>query len=81
MLLFVGTPNLSSRIGRLSSKLVAQSSRLSSDMQEKALNIVSEFLEARWESVRYLTFAENESFLNEVIELAVSEIFIYSYIT
>lgn len=70
ILLFLGTPNLSSRVKRLRSKLAT--SRLSSEEQERTVSLVEEFMDSRWENIRFLTFAENEAFLNSAIDLSIA---------
>ena len=69
MLLFVGTPSLEARDARIRSKLL--SSRLGAEERERAGDVAREFLDSRWDSVRFLTFAESESFANIVTDLAV----------
>jgi len=69
MLLFVGTPNLSARLQRLSSKLL--NVRLPVEAKEKAAALVSDYMEARWDSLRFFTFAENEALLNACVDFAV----------
>eukprot|EP01041_Mallomonas_annulata_P009233 gene9233-19148_t len=68
MLLFVGTPNLAARDVRIGNKLL--SSRLSVEEQEKARTTAREFMDSRWETMRFLTFAESDAFANAVVELA-----------
>ena len=70
MLVFLGTPNLAARVERLRQKL--SNSRVSSDDQEKCIRVLTEFLDSRWDSVRFLTFAENEILLNAAVDLSLS---------
>jgi transitional endoplasmic reticulum ATPase len=69
MLLFVGTPNLSSRLKRLASKL--ESAGLAEPVRRTAVGVVEEYLEANWETMRFLTFTENEALLNTVVDVSV----------
>ena len=70
MLLFVGTPNLAARELRIGNRL--QSVRLSAEERERIRALVKAFLASRWESLRFLTFAESESFAAAVADLSVS---------
>ena len=66
MLLFVGTPNLSSRLIRLKSKLASLT--ISDVNREKTLRMVTEFMTSTWnDELRFFTFAENELFINLII--------------
>jgi SpoVK/Ycf46/Vps4 family AAA+-type ATPase len=69
LLLFVGTPNLSARVERLKSKL--SKVRLSVDERDAIIALVSDHLDSRWETLRFLTFAENEIFLNSCVDFAL----------
>lgn len=69
MLLFVGTPNLLSREARIATKL--QTSRLAPSVQESSLAVAREFLDNRWDVIRFMTFAESEAFASSVVDLAV----------
>jgi SpoVK/Ycf46/Vps4 family AAA+-type ATPase len=69
MLIFLGTPNLASRVLRLQSKLA--SSRASPEEQEGYVRTISDFMDSRWDSVRFLTFAENEVFLNAAVDMGL----------
>lgn len=66
MLIFVGTPNLESRIKRLTSKLSL--TRLSLDERENVRKMVHEFTEKEWNVIRFFTFAENEVMINTIID-------------
>jgi len=70
MLLFVGTPNLSSRIDRLKQKLAVLN--LSRSQQDDVIMKVHQYLSQHWQELRFLTFAENESFLTTVVNFVVS---------
>ena len=70
-LLFVGTPNLDSRILRLRQKLKDQSSKLSISMQEEILMMMRAFLQKKWNIYRFMTFAENDGLLNIVVEASL----------
>lgn len=70
MLFFLGTPNLSSRIQRLRSKIGA--SRLPPEQRESAVQLIGEFMDSRWENVRFLSFAENEVLMNGAIDLSTT---------
>lgn len=70
MLLFVGTPNLASRMKRLEEKL--ESSSVSSADRNNALSLVSSYSSENWATTRFLTFAENESLSNLVVAYVVS---------
>jgi len=67
MLLFVGTPNLSARNKRLISKLSL--TRLNLDERENARKMVYEVMKSKWETLRFFTYAENEVFLNRIIDI------------
>ena len=67
MLLFVGTPNLEARVRRLAGKLEATS--LEPPMHAEAVSEFRQLLESRWGTLRFLTFAENESLVNSVLDL------------
>ena len=67
MLLFVGTPNLNGRDKRLISKLSL--TRLNINERENIRKIVYEFMKSKWENIRFLTYAENEIFLNKIIDI------------
>jgi len=67
MLIFVGTPNLDSRIKRLTSKLSL--TRLSLDERENIRKMVDDFMEKEWNNViRFFTYAENEVMINTIID-------------
>lgn len=68
MLVFLGTPNLNARVERLRQKL--SNSRVTPDEHENCVRVVSEFLDSRWDNVRFLTFAENENLLNAAVDLS-----------
>lgn len=72
MLLFVGTPNLSSRIQRLEKRLKSQTS-FSSDKIQATVQLTERYFYYNWNEIRFLSFAENENLLNSIIDLAVSE--------
>lgn len=65
LLLFVGTPNLSARKERLYKK--CSDNRI--ENLEEVLSVVHEYLDGNWSELRFLTFAENESFCNQIISL------------
>jgi SpoVK/Ycf46/Vps4 family AAA+-type ATPase len=67
MLLFVGTPNLSARNKRLISKLSL--TRLNLDERENARKMVYEVMKSKWDTLRFFTYAENEVFLNRIIDI------------
>jgi hypothetical protein len=73
-ILFVGTPNLESRLLRLKFKLRDQSSKLSLSIQDSLLSNMRTLLERKWNTYRFLTFAENERLLNIVIEASLQGI-------
>jgi hypothetical protein len=58
---------------RLASKL--ESSRLPEATKTATITIVKEFLTEKWEQLRFFTFAENEAFLNFIVDRAVSPYF------
>ena len=66
MLIFVGTPNLESRMKRLTSKLSL--TRLSLGERENTRLMVHEFIEKEWNLIRFFTFAENEVMINTIID-------------
>jgi len=66
MLIFVGTPNLESRIKRLTSKLSL--TRLSLDERENVRKMVHDFIEKEWNVIRFFTYAENEVMINTIID-------------
>eukprot|EP01038_Epipyxis_sp_PR26KG_P004845 gene4845-6792_t len=68
MLLFVGTPNLDARVKRLETKLISTS--ISPTEQHNAVRLFREYHNIYWDNCRFLTFAENESLLTTVIDLA-----------
>lgn len=70
MLLFVGTPNLEARDLRIAQKL--RSTRLDPAQQDSARVFAKEFMDSRWDQMRFLTFAESEVFANTIVELAVN---------
>ena len=70
-LLFVGTPNLDSRILRLRQKLKDQSSKLSITIQDEILMMMRAFLQKKWNIYRFMTFAENDGLLNIVVEASL----------
>jgi SpoVK/Ycf46/Vps4 family AAA+-type ATPase len=70
MLIFLGTPNLASRVQRLRAKCA--SPRISPADQALLVRTVEEFMDSRWDSIRYMTFAENEAFLNAAIDLVAA---------
>lgn len=74
MVLFVGTPNLQSRIQRLVDKLrhKTRPSLIASTVvgtNEATLQCFADFMVNNWNEMRFLTFAENEALINCVIEL------------
>jgi hypothetical protein len=77
MLLFVGTPNLSARCNRLNNKL--ESIGLNQNEKDQVLSIFRSCLEMKWNEYRFLTFAENESLLNRIVQLVVINNRFYSY--
>ncbi|KAJ1418576.1 hypothetical protein B484DRAFT_453627, partial [Ochromonadaceae sp. CCMP2298] len=70
MLLFVGTPNLSARSERLTRKLAATALPL--QQQAHARAHFEDHMRQHWEQVRFLTFAENEALLLEVVDFALA---------
>eukprot|EP01040_Poterioochromonas_malhamensis_P011004 gene11004-11991_t len=72
MLLFVGTPNLSSRIQRLEKRLKSQTS-FSSDKIQATVQLTERYFYYNWNEIRFLSFAENENLLNSIIDLAVGD--------
>ena len=70
MLVFLGTPNLAARVERLRQKLA--NSRVAPEEQEKCVQVLAEFFDSRWDSVRFFTFAENEILLNAAVDLSLS---------
>ena len=78
-LLFVGTPNLNSREKRLKSRFMEVSSHLTPRQQSDVITAWTSFMRKHWQDkTRYLTFAENESLMNTVIENATNDISITS---
>eukprot|EP01031_Cornospumella_fuschlensis_P033266 gene33266-40246_t len=69
MLLFVGTPNLAARLSRLNSKL--QSKGVGDDERARVVDMLGAYMKKNWEEVRFLSFAENESLLNTILEAVV----------
>jgi SpoVK/Ycf46/Vps4 family AAA+-type ATPase len=65
-LLFVGTPNLSSRELRLSNKLEA--SRLTAVRRDEIRTLAVDYMTDNWKYVRFMTFAENEALLNYIVD-------------
>jgi hypothetical protein len=55
---------------RLASKL--DSSRLPDATKAATMTLVKEFLAEKWDQLRFFTFAENEAFLNFIVDRAVS---------
>ena len=55
---------------RLETKLT--NNRVKEDVKQRVVSILDEYLRAHWNELRFLTFAENESFMSSVAELAVS---------
>lgn len=70
MLVFLGTPNLAARVNRLVSKFA--STRVPTEQASAYVKTVEEFMDSRWENVRFLTFAENEAFLNAALDLSLN---------
>lgn len=70
MLVFLGTPNLAARVNRLMSKFA--STRVPPEQASAYVKTVEEFMDSRWENVRFLTFAENEAFLNAALDLSLN---------
>lgn len=70
MLVFLGTPNLAARVNRLVSKFA--STRVPPEQASAYVKTVEEFMDSRWENVRFLTFAENEAFLNAALDLSLN---------
>ena len=66
LLLFVGTPNLPARVARLQSRLEATA--LGAEQQAEAAEAFRALLHARWDELRFLTFAENEGLANTVLD-------------
>lgn len=68
MLLFVGTPNMSSRIKRLTQKLdgVIWPEK---EVRTRAIECFTQVLKERWAEARFLSFAENEALINFVLDL------------
>ena len=73
MLLFVGTPNLYGRMNRLKQKL-SSLSNLSDTKKDDITMKVQSYLTLHWHELRFLTFAENESFLTMIVNFVVSEV-------
>ena len=66
MLLFVGTPNLPSRLLRLKSKLASLT--INDTNRERSYDMISDYMTSNWsDELRFFTFAENELFLNSMI--------------
>lgn len=57
------------RVRRLTSKL--ENTSLSPERQREAAALFSSLLTARWEALRFLTFAENEALLNAALDLFI----------
>ena len=74
MLLFVGTPNLQGRMYRLKQKL-ASLSGISDTKKDDIAMMVQSYLTLHWHELRFLTFAENESFLTTIINFVVSKMY------
>lgn len=76
MLLFVGTPNLQGRMDRFKQKLSSLSSSSSSSLSDTKKDDITmkvhSYLTLHWHELRFLTFAENESFLTMIINFVVS---------
>jgi SpoVK/Ycf46/Vps4 family AAA+-type ATPase len=68
-LLFVGTPNLSSRELRLSNKLEA--SRLTAVRRDEIRTLAVDYMTDNWKYVRFMTFAENEALLNYIVDTGI----------
>lgn len=66
MLVFIGTPNLTSRNLRLISKLALTKIPLAE--RENVRQVVHQFLESRWDTMRFLTYAENEVLMNKITD-------------
>ena len=66
MILFVGTPNLNARLKRLKNKLLG--TRLSPEDIASTIMTAQNYLNGHWVHVRFFTFAENELFLNMIIQ-------------
>jgi hypothetical protein len=74
MLLFVGTPNLEGRMYRLKQKLVSLSG-ISDTKKDDIAMMVQSYLTLHWHELRFLTYAENESFLTTIINFVVSSMY------
>ena len=74
MLLFVGTPNLEGRMYRLKQKLVSLSG-ISDTKKDDIAMMVQSYLTLHWHELRFLTYAENESFLTTIINFVVSKMY------
>lgn len=70
VIMFVGTPNIESRVKRLADKLKATT--LSADCVAKATTVFESVLSENWETLRFLTFAENEALIAFTVDCAVS---------
>lgn len=69
MILFVGTPNVSSRVKRLDEKLKKTS--IGADKSAAAVEVFERVMTKKWKEFRFLTFAENESLINFVADTLV----------
>lgn len=71
MLVFVGTPNAAARLQRLANKLQVKGV-FTINQQEQILRTVRQYFAMHWETLRFFTFAENESLLNTIVETAAA---------
>ena len=71
MVLFVGTPNLESRVKRLQEKLKTARIQLSLEEAQMVVDCFTQVLEENWDRMRFMTFAENEALINGMIDLQV----------
>jgi hypothetical protein len=67
----LGTPNRQARLDRLLAKLRSSPSALTTHTITETIENVSKYFQNNWENIRFFTFAENEQFLNSVVDLAV----------
>ena len=70
MIVFVGTPNIQSRVNRLNEKL--KKTELSVIKINEINKIFEKVLMDHWSTFRFLTFSENEALINFIEENSVS---------
>jgi hypothetical protein len=78
ILTFVGTPNIVSRVRRLSDKL--RGMPLSPDKIKVSTLLFEQVLVDNWNSLRFLTFAENEVLINFIAEYVSSSLYYYVHV-